>query len=303
MNSIGYQLKHDPPYQLIPLIWVPPAITIISSLVIDHYLASKPMLSRTVMDVVNRVFFAHFGFYCLLLATLSTTGVFFQDSGEAVAVIMSFLLIKQFLNLSLMFLCNIGTQLLLVVDPTNLYSEAFEKKVKLLVVFVVPMCSALVSFTTGYYLDVKPQGYYFLHHKPNEDKVVITIQASIFLLIFCAFWTSRIWIQRVQGHERSNHILGSKAVALFCADVWIYCLTSIFLINYPTYRRYLHALGPNLVLCKFTATIVVFHNSVRNHVCHHWQPLRGLTRLWAIRLVRRVEIQDTNSVEMVPSRN
>ena len=148
MNSTDYVLDNDPQYQLIPLIWTPPIVTIMSSLLIDHYLTSKPLLSLTVMDFVNRVFFRHLCFYCLVLATASTIGLFFQDSGETVAVVMSCLLYQQFQNFSLMFLGNIATQLLLMNDPMKLDSETFEKEVKIVIGFVVPGCSSLISVVT-----------------------------------------------------------------------------------------------------------------------------------------------------------
>ena len=201
----------------------------------------------------------------------------------------------------MLLLSNIATQLILANDPMKLNSETFENMVKLLIGIAVPVFSTLTSVVTVLYLDTKPPGYYMLRGTPTEDRTLVIVQASIFILIFCAFWTSRIWIQTVQGHERSNHILGSKAVALLCADLIAFFLASLFLFNYPAYQTYLYQIGPNVLFCKFTASIVVFHDSVRDHACRHMQPLRNLVTLLARRVVRRVGIRDLNSIEMASS--
>ena len=186
------------------------------------------------MNLVHRMFFAHFCLHCLVMATGSTIDVF-KDCGETVAVIMTCLFIQQILNLSLLLLSNLATQLLLANHPIKLNSETFENMIKLLIGVAVPVFSTLTSVVTVLYLDMKPPaGYYMKRGTTTEDKTLVIVQASIFILIFCAFWTSRIWIQKVQGHERSNHNLGSKAVALFCADLiafFLACISNISVSN------------------------------------------------------------------------
>ena len=108
-----YILETEPQYQLIPLIWAPVSITITSSLLINHYLTSKPLHSKTVMDFVNRVFFAHFSVYSIFLAACSTTNILFRDCGQIVAVVTSCALIQQFQNLAFLLLGNIGQALFL----------------------------------------------------------------------------------------------------------------------------------------------------------------------------------------------
>ena len=144
-NGTVLILQEDPHYLLLPFIWVPTSLTVILSMIIIHYMQSKPLHSKTVMDFVNQIFFFNFCFCIILLALSSTVMTFFQDSGEIIACLIAYVLFYVMQTMCFLIYCIITTQLLLMRDPLNLQSDTFEFNVKAMAGYAAPSYSAMVS--------------------------------------------------------------------------------------------------------------------------------------------------------------
>ena len=142
-------------------------------------------------------------------------------------------------------------------------------------------------FLTG----VKPSSYYILRGTrvaKTESTVMAVIQPCILFVVFSGYWLTSIWIRKIQPQERSNHILGYKAVGLLCIDGAILYAMSLILKS----QKYSYQIGSNLAILKFSASIVFFHESVFSHACQ-LNFLRSFSILSSLRNVRRVEVSTT----------
>lgn len=294
-NSSVFALQEAPHFLLLVSIWVPTCFTIIFSLVIINYLQSKPLHSKTVMDFVNKIFFMNFCFFSTNVG-LSSTLIFFKDCGEIAAYLIAYISVFQLQNISILILCVIFTQLLLVRNPLNLESDSFECSVRAIAGYAAPSYSAIIS-VAFYFIGVKPRIYYVLRGKQDWDNTFALFQACIMLLVACVFMLSRLWIQKIQPDGSSNHILSSKAVGLLFMDGAVFFSVSILI--FKPYFEYLFSIGSVVIISKFIASIVIFHESVRNHT-FQFEPFRSLRVFWSVRLARKVS---NNSPNPGPSLN
>ena len=81
-NSSTFTLASDSYHPFIPLIWTVSALTLSGSAIAISYLNSKPPLSRTIMDYVNQVCFAHIIMYGLVTPVHLSLVIIFKDCGE-----------------------------------------------------------------------------------------------------------------------------------------------------------------------------------------------------------------------------
>ena len=198
-----YTLLEDPNYPLLPLIWGQAGMSISLLLIIIHYLDAKPLHSRTVMDFVNKVFMGHLCIFAMLVAALSTLISFFEDLGSVAATALGYLAFVQFSNLCLIALVIKGTQLMLVRNPMYLESTAFERNVRGLAAFAVPIYTAILAIAM-FLTDVKPTSYYILRGNKvakTEPTIMAVIQPCILFVVFSGYWLTSIWIRKIQPQE------------------------------------------------------------------------------------------------------
>ena len=136
---------------ILPLIWTPTLLMILFSNLINRYLGSKPGMSQTVMDYVNRMFFYHlngFGIVMAVAATLIGLGV---ETAETVAGLLGWAYFQQLEHVGLLLLANILIQFMIVRKPSNLGSETFEKVVVAVVTFAIPGFTMLMALGKPYF--------------------------------------------------------------------------------------------------------------------------------------------------------
>ena len=112
------------PYELLPLIWSPTLLMIFFSTLINRYLESKPALSQTVMDYVNRILFYHLNVFGIVMALTATLVSFSVSTGETLAEVIGWAYFQNLQLFGLLLLANIFIQFMIVRTPSNLGSEA-----------------------------------------------------------------------------------------------------------------------------------------------------------------------------------
>ena len=97
-SSSTFALTSESWHFFIPIVWTVSALTLSGSAIAISYLNSKPPLSRTIMDCVNLVCFAHIVIYGLVTPVHLSLVIVFKDRGEVLSgkVTNTFLVILYF---------------------------------------------------------------------------------------------------------------------------------------------------------------------------------------------------------------
>ena len=97
-SSSIFALTSESWHFFIPIVWTVSALTLSGSAIAISYLNSKPPLSRTIMDCVNLVCFAHIVIYGLVTPVHLSLVIVFKDCGEVLSgkVTNTFLVILYF---------------------------------------------------------------------------------------------------------------------------------------------------------------------------------------------------------------
>ena len=89
-NATAVAFKREQFYPALPLTWILGSLVMFGCTVIISYIRSKPLLSQTVMDYANLLFFIFNAISTVLMSIFITLAIVTSDCGEALASIIGY---------------------------------------------------------------------------------------------------------------------------------------------------------------------------------------------------------------------
>ena len=295
-ESFGKVIRYkDPVYSVVPIPWVASAVITLECLLIISYLRSKPPLSQTIMDFMIGAFFVVSIPWSMLMALFANCLMLFQDSGEILGSLVSYVTPAFGDNLVFQLTTIFVVQAIMVKRPTLLESEHFNTVIKCIFIFVIPtysICLHLYAYLAGVH-----SNFYILTRGLTWKSLQIhhtwsTMRLCSMMPLFIAFVISRVWL-RLSEHpryeERSNHILNTKGVLIITIGHISVGKLVYLLMELKKSFRYasLIPVGSLTLASLFAGMVIINHPSIRNHMCQMY-PFNVLSRRITIRHLRQV---------------
>ena len=292
-ESFGKVIRYkDPVYSLVPIPWVASAVITLECFLIISYLRSKPPLSQTIMDFMIGAFFIGSIPWSMLVALFANCLMLFQDSGEILGSLVSYVTPAIGDNLLFQLTTIFVVQAIMVKRTTLLESEHFNTVIKGIFIFVIPtysICLHLYAYLAGFH-----NNFYIVARgmcaQTHHTWSIMRLCSMMPLLI--AFIISRVWLrlsEHPRNEERSNHILNTKGVLIITIGHISVGKLVFLLMELKKSLRYasLIPVGSLTLASVFGGVVIINHPSIRNHICQMY-PFNVVSRRITIRHLRQV---------------
>ena len=287
----------------IPLTWILSLLTIFGSAVIISYLKSKPLLSQSVMDFANKIFFIVSTTHSLLISIFLTFALTSSDLGEGMASGIGYTL-PACVDIMFSQLCAIFIiQVIVVKSPEYLENNSFENIVKIYMSVVIPLWNGI--FYTTLYFVTDPTGPVYnplyitlrgINH-PHAPSKLFLIRGITYLPIGFTSALNLLYTIRIQRDSfiQSNHVINTKVVLftlvgqlIIAANLYAYAYFEL-LDNTEYQIVILSSLIMQVMKILFIAAIVLSHDSIRAHLSNLCL-IRNVSILFSLRQVRQINV-------------
>ena len=297
-NATAVAFKREQFYPALPLTWILGSLVMFGCTVIISYIRSKPLLSQTVMDYANLLFFIFNAISTVLMSIFITLAIVTSDCGEALASIIGYT-VPASVDIIFAQLCSIFIiQAIMAKYPEYLDNNTFENIIKCIMGAVIPLCNGII-FTTLYLIAEPTEMYTVLRGTGHQEKAfkLIVVRGCIYLPVGFASTTTLLHTIRMQQNNfiQPNHILNTKVVLISVVGQ-ILIAAIIYAFEQFEYLGITHDMTIiliNLVMLlvksSFVIAVALSHNNVRAHISNIW-PISYFTSLCSLRQVRQINV-------------